>query len=121
MIYHIFIFVVNITPMLLAHGNKFKSVNSKSVSSIQKIKTQQNQICTFNVKEHDFLIVTFSADNASKSSCYICTINNKGSLLIVIDKNQVDDGYKIESISCDKFVLTIKTSVFGGSLKVITI
>lgn len=28
MIYHIFIFVVNITPMLLAHGNKFKSVNS---------------------------------------------------------------------------------------------
>ena len=96
-------------------------VNSKSVSSIQKIKTQQNQICTFNVKEHDFLIVTFSADNASKSSCYICTINNKGSLLIVIDKNQVDDGYKIESISCDKFVLTIKTSVFGGSLKVITI
>ena len=96
-------------------------LNSKSVSSIQKIKTQQNQICTFNVKEHDFLIVTFSADNASKSSCYICTINNKGSLLIVIDKNQVDDGYKIESISCDKFVLTIKTSVFGGSLKVITI
>lgn len=31
MIYHIFIFVVNITAMLLAHGNKFKSVNSKSV------------------------------------------------------------------------------------------
>ncbi len=31
MIYHIFIFVVNITAMLLAHGNKFKSVNSKAV------------------------------------------------------------------------------------------
>ena len=31
MIYHIFIFVVNITPMLLAHGNKFKSVNSNSL------------------------------------------------------------------------------------------
>lgn len=31
MIYHIFIFVVNITPMLLAHGNKFKSVNSNTI------------------------------------------------------------------------------------------
>ena len=31
MIYHIFIFVVNIAPMLLAHGNKFKSVNSKKL------------------------------------------------------------------------------------------
>ena len=31
MIYHIFIFVVNITAMLLAHGNKFKSVNSNTI------------------------------------------------------------------------------------------
>lgn len=67
------------------------------------------------------MIVSFNAGNSDRASCYICTITNKGSLQIVTDKNQVDDGYKIESISCNKFVLTIKTSVFGGELKIITI
>ena len=67
------------------------------------------------------MIVSFCAGNSNRASCYICTITDEGSLQIVTDKNQVDDGYKIESISCDKFVLTIKTSVFGGELKIITI
>ena len=40
MIYHIFIFVVNITPMLLAHGNKFKSVNSKKQGVLKTIGKQ---------------------------------------------------------------------------------
>lgn len=67
------------------------------------------------------MIVSFCADHSDRASCYICTITDVGSLKIVTDKNQVDDGYKIESISCDKFVLTIKTSVFGGKLKIITV
>jgi hypothetical protein len=67
------------------------------------------------------VIVIFCADRGSRASCYICVITDNGSLQIVTDKNQVDDGYKIESISCNEFVLTIKTSIYGGKLKIITI
>ena len=53
MIYHIFIFVVNITPMLLAHGNKFKSVNSKRILQfeVRGIYNSSTQTMTFSITQ----------------------------------------------------------------------
>ena len=69
MIYHIFIFVVNIAPMLLAHGNKFKSVNSNMFNG-KFIKTKDFEMtltsnCNANLSEfvnpNEELIIAVSA------------------------------------------------------------
>ena len=60
MIYHIFIFVVNITPMLLAHGNKFKSVNSNKQKVLKSIGKQFNvdnkRVITTDIKRTAIII-----------------------------------------------------------------
>lgn len=67
MIYHIFIFVVNITPMLLAHGNKFKSVNSNKQGALKTIakrySTNEQGVITTEINR-TAVVVSCRSNNA---------------------------------------------------------
>lgn len=62
MIYHIFIFVVNITPMLLAHGNKFKSVNSNRpvIETVDRLidTTSDKKTYDLGVNADEYMIIS---------------------------------------------------------------
>ena len=79
MIYHIFIFVVNITPMLLAHGNKFKSVNSKSriIFKDVTIKTEKDNYVVFaSSKEYQLAIPVIINHEKFRNSIDIVSIDS---------------------------------------------
>ena len=79
MIYHIFIFVVNITAMLLAHGNKFKSVNSNTANTITTVRTNGIKTASFQLQK---------LTDGYKPALIINTDGVSGFLhLVLIDKN----------------------------------
>ena len=97
MIYHIFIFVVNITPMLLAHGNKFKSVNSKSFFTVD------SGGCIYTVKLRTFTNILFIATVRSLyvySNGYLTTAIEDGKF----SKCEISKDYLTVTITsvCDK-------------------
>ena len=118
MIYHIFIFVVNITPMLLAHGNKFKSVNSNAVKGyiLNHIYETSNS-GTISVDVSDILssgyaipFILFLADwSTGKVGMAVGTYRGKHTTqqpCIHSDPNKW-----VQSVSCDGKTLTITFAV----------
>lgn len=66
--------------------------------------------------------IYFCAGGSDKVSFYLCATSDSNSvtpgLRILIDKNQSEEGYRIENITYDG-VLRITTSSYGGSLRIL--
>lgn len=109
MIYHIFIFVVNIAPMLLAHGNKFKSVNSKA-----KICTQQIYAGAIYKDCNDLPV----GESAIAFRTALHKPQNDDSIWFIFCMGAPSDGIKYQVAIRYSYTLVVKTRTWNSTNEV---
>lgn len=91
----------------------------------KKLSTQSNAVYNFNVTNNRFVFVYFCAGNSTRASYCLYMITDfstedNNCLKIILDGNQSDDGFKIKEVSYEGGKLTVTTSTYAGTLKVVS-
>lgn len=89
------------------------------------ISTQVNTSYDFILTNNRFVFVYFCAGNSTRASYCLYMITNfstkdNNCLKIILDGNQSDDGFKIKEVSYGNGKLTVTTSIYGGTLKIVS-
>lgn len=92
---------------------------------IKILSTQANTSYYFTFTNNRFVFIYFCAGNSTRASycLYMVTdfsTEDNNCLKTILDGNQLDDGFKIEKVSYESGTLTVTTSLYGGTLKIVS-
>lgn len=106
------------------YKGKERCIQNKDMFS-KTLSTQANTVYSFNVTNNRFVFVYFCAGNSTRASYCLYMITDfstedNNCLKTILDGNQSDDGFKIKEVSYEGGKLTITTSTYGGTLKIVS-
>lgn len=89
------------------------------------IAPRENTSYDFILANNRFVFVYFCAGNSTRASYYLYMITSfnaedNNCLKTILDGNQSDDGFKIKEVSYGNGKLTVTTSIYGGTLKIVS-